>query len=624
MRESTSSNEAMLSDVEYQSPNAKNTYSFDRTFLKRLFRLLRVLFHAPNYRLGSISKEARKGSLFWLYVAFVGLGLGYEVLVYFVGLIPSRFYGVLTSRDIAGFSKFIFPCLFLVFATATCKSLMNFMGGLLSIKARRLLTVYLQDRYIKPKSMYTLLMNHEKVDNPDQRITQDIDKFADTLRQIVSQLIIAPIMVIYYTWQCWAVTGFAGPLLIYGYFFIGSFISRSFIKPIVNAVFFKELQEGNFRYLHVRLRQYAESIAFCDGEYQENVNATTSLNRLLTYQRTIVNKELPLKVANESFSYLGSILSYMIIAIPIFTGLLDDKDAGELSTIISKNSFVAMYLIFLFTQIIEQSSKLSDLAGYTARVGELLEALDEVTDEIENSDMDQPYSKGDESDAIVFENVTLYSPRSKVIVKNFNLSINQGSHVVFTGPNGCGKTSLLRALACLWPCSEGRLRVPKLKFGKDIIFLPQLPYLIEGSLRDQIVYPSSTLSTNVSDEQIVDLLEKLRLSHLSGLIQSYDTVYGQEWFKFLSPGEQQRLVFARVLFWNPRFAVLDEATSSIDKDTEEYLYKLLMESGTTVISVSHHTNVVRFHHVIVKLDGAGHYTIHDDNDTSTPSSLVAI
>jgi ATP-binding cassette subfamily D (ALD) protein 4 len=124
MRGSTSSNEAMLtSDVEYQSPNAKTTYSFDGTFLKRFSRLLRVLFHAPNslYRLGSTSKEARKGSLFWLYVGFVGLGLGYEVLVYYVGLIPSRFYGILTSRDIAGFSKFVFPCLLLVFATATVK-----------------------------------------------------------------------------------------------------------------------------------------------------------------------------------------------------------------------------------------------------------------------------------------------------------------------------------------------------------------------------------------------------------------------------------------------------------------------------------------------------------------------
>lgn len=129
----------------------------------------------------------------------------------------------------------------------------------------------------------------------DQRITQDIDKFAETLRQIVTNLIIAPVMVVYYTYKCWVVTGFAGPILIYVYFLLGSFISRKFIQPIVNAVFFKELQEGNFRYLHVRLRQYAESIAFCDGEKEENNRAQHSLGTLLTYQRTIVNKELPLK-----------------------------------------------------------------------------------------------------------------------------------------------------------------------------------------------------------------------------------------------------------------------------------------------------------------------------------------
>jgi ATP-binding cassette subfamily D (ALD) protein 4 len=115
------------------------------------------------------------------------------------------------------------------------------------------------------------------------------------MRQIITNLIIAPVMVIYYTYKCWAVTGFAGPLFIYCYFFIGSYISRKFIQPIVNAVFFKEHQEGNFRYLHVRLRQYAESIAFCDGEMEENARANKSLDTLLTYQRNIVNKELPLK-----------------------------------------------------------------------------------------------------------------------------------------------------------------------------------------------------------------------------------------------------------------------------------------------------------------------------------------
>lgn len=154
-----------------------------------------------------------------------------------------------------------------------------------------------------------------------------------------------------------------------------------------------------------------------------------------------------------------------------------------------------MYLIYLFTTIIEESSKLSDLAGYTARIGELLEALDEVADEIENVEIDHPDRQDDQSDIIEFENVTLYSPRSKLIVREFNLKINQGNNVAFVGPNGSGKTSLLRALASLWPCNEGKVRVPRVQLGKDIIFLPQAPYLIDGSLRDQITYPSASPAT---------------------------------------------------------------------------------------------------------------------------------
>ncbi|KAG1114318.1 hypothetical protein G6F42_014217 [Rhizopus arrhizus] len=600
----------------------KSTYSFDSVFFKRFSRLLGILFKSSRlYTPWSTKKEARRHSLFWLYVTFITLGVSYEVLVYFVGMIPSQFYSILTSRDTVGFSKYILPCLFLVFSTATCKSLLNFMGGLFALKARRLLTIHLQNKYIKPKSMYTLVMNHEKVDNPDQRITQDIDKFAETLRQIVTNLIIAPVMVVYYTYKCWVVSGFAGPLLIYVYFLLGSFISRKFIQPIVNAVFFKELQEGNFRYLHVRLRQYAESIAFCDGEEEENGRAQHSLETLLTYQRTIVNKELPLKMANESFSYLGSILRYLIIAIPIFAGVFDGKDASELSAIISANSFVAMYLIYLFSTIIEQSTKLSDLAGFTARVGELLEALDQVALEIEKMETEHPVRKEAQSDVIEFENVSLFSPRSKLIVHDLNLKIYQGDHVAFVGPNGSGKTSILRALACLWPCSEGRVHVPKVMMGKDIIFLPQMPYLIEGSLRDQIVYPNTTPATKITDQEIVQLLQKVRLSHLSGLVQSYDTVYGQEWSKMLSPGEQQRLVFARIFYWKPRFAVLDEATSAMDKETEDYLYQALINLGTSVISVSHHPNVIDYHNVIVRLDGQGGYTIENRESSS---SLVAV
>lgn len=99
------------------------------------------------------------------------------------------------------------------------------------------------------------------------------------------------------------------------------------------------------------------------------------------------------------------------------------------------------------------------------------------------------------------------------------------------------------------------------------------------------------------------------LSHLSGLIESYDTNYSQKWNKLLSPGEQQRLVFARAFYWKPRFAILDEATSAMDKEMEDHLYKILIELGTTVISVSHHANVIDLHGIILRLDGQGGYTV---------------
>ncbi|KAI8997294.1 ATP-binding cassette sub-family D member 4-like protein [Pilobolus umbonatus] len=581
----------MLDDIEPQSEDKKKpSYSFDRLFLSRFCHLLRILFHPANntiHRPWASSKEARKTSLFWLYITFIAIGVSYEILVYFVGLIPSQFYSILTSKDLNAFARFILPCLLTVFAVAVIKSLLNFMGGLFALKSRRLLTT-------------------------DQRITQDIDKFSETLRQIVSNLIIAPLMVIYYTWQCWAISGFVGPLLIYLYFIVGSILSRKFIKPIVNAVFFKESQEGHFRYFYVRLRQYCESIAFCEGEKNEYMRADKNLESLLSYQRNIVNKELPLRLINENFAYLGSILSYLIIAIPIFFGPLKDKDPSELSAIISKNSFMAMYLIYLFTTIIEQSSKLSDLAGYTARIGELIEAINNVNDELEERKSGINRKTEDMANHIVFENVTIGLPGVQSVVNHLNLSIKQGDHVALVGPNGCGKTSVLRALANLWPVRDGMIHLPKMVAGRDIIYLPQLPYLIYGSLRDQIVYPGSSASIKISDQEVIAILTKVRLTHLLGIVQSYDTMYEQEWSKFLSPGEQQRLVFARLFYWKPRVAVLDEASSAMDEESEEYLYRELLRTKSTVISVTHHSQIIQLHSTVVRIDGSGGFSI-DNN-----------
>ncbi|KAI9257172.1 ATP-binding cassette sub-family D member 4-like protein [Phascolomyces articulosus] len=600
---------------QQQTSNNKSHYSFDRVFLNRLYRLLQVLFRSTSNqdRFYSLTPKARQHSLFWLYIVFVALSCGTEVLYYYVGLMPSRFYGVLSSKDFPGFMQFIIPCMVLVFGAAAGKSLLAYMGGLFSLKIRRLLTQYLHDCYIKPKTLYSVVTSPDAPDNPDQRIAQDIDKFADALREIVEKLIIAPVLVAYYTWKCWSVTGALGPLMIYGYFIVGSILSQVLIRPIVNSVFYKELAEGNFRFLHVRLRQFAEAIAFSRGEREEHARAKESLYTLLDSQRKVVNRELPLHLSNESFSYFGSILSYLIVAMPIFAGIFDDKDPSELSEIISKNSFFCMYLIFRFTVIIEQSVKLSDLAGYAARIGEVLEVIDDVEDELNNITVHHPRTDLDEhsSSSILFENVELVSPQGKQLVSGFNLEIANTDRVVIVGPNGSGKSSLLRALAGLWHCTSGRIHVPKDLLEKDFVFLPQTPYLIDGSLREQIMYPYNSSTMTVSDIQVRELLHQVRLEHLEGILGSFDARFGEEWQKMLSPGEQQRLMFTRILYWRPRFAVLDEATSAMDTKSETHLYSLLHDIDIAIISISHHTNIIDYHNKIVTLDGQGGYTAEE-------------
>ncbi|KAI8145713.1 ATP-binding cassette sub-family D member 4-like protein [Fennellomyces sp. T-0311] len=612
--------DSMIELAPHQQVPNESHYSFDRVFLKRLHRLLQVLFRSTSNqdRFYSWTPKARQNSLFWLYIAFVALSCGTEVLYYYVGLIPSRFYGILSSSDFAAFTRFLVPCFLLVFGTAAGKSLLSFMGGLFSLKIRKILTQQLHDCYIRPKTLYSVVTSPDAPDNPDQRIAQDIDKFADSLRQIVEKLIIAPILVAYYTWKCWSVTGAMGPLLIYGYFVLGSVLSQVLIRPIVNAVVCKERTEGNFRFLHVRLRQFAEAIAFSRGEQEEHARAKDSLDNLLDAQRKIVNRELPLHLSNESFSYFGSILSYLIVAMPIFAGAFEGKNAAELSEIISKNSFFSMYLIFKFTVIIEQSTKISDLAGYTARIGELLEIIDDVDDELNNVSIYHPRDRPDEheSPSILFEDVCIVSPQGKLLVSDFNLEIKDTDRVVLMGPNGSGKSSILRALAGLWHCTSGRIHVPNGTSGRDFVFLPQIPYFVDGSLREQILYPYNASANILSDNQIRNLLHQVQLNHLEGVLGSFDNRFSEDWQKMLSPGEQQRLMFARILYWKPRFAILDEATSAMDTSAETHLYSLVTEMDIAIISISHHPGIVHYHNKTVTLDGEGGYTV----ETSASSS----
>ena len=328
-------------------------------------------------------------------------------------------------------------------------------------------------------------------------------------------------------------------------------------------------------------------------------------------------------VGINTFDYLGSILSYVIIAIPIFSGVYGDLSPTELSALVSKNAFVSIYLISCFSQLIDLSSTVTDVAGYTHRIGELQETLlslgrreNESYSEAKAWDSDSSESGEDpepRDTAFLLERVTLSVPSSgKLLIKDLSLRISQGDSMMIMGNTGTGKTSLLRVLGGLWESTQGNVRMLTCFGPRGVLFLPQRPFFTDGSLREQVIYPLKEIypvSGSADDERIVQFLELTGLTDLLARAGGLDEQVDWNWYDALSPGEMQRLSFARLFYLQPRYAVLDEATSALTEEVEHDLYRVCLQLGMTLISVGHRASLEKFHSWILKLHGEGKWEL---------------
>ncbi|XP_029454299.1 ATP-binding cassette sub-family D member 4 isoform X2 [Rhinatrema bivittatum] len=529
----------------------------DLLFLQRFLRIQAILF--PCW--------SSQNSL--MFLTLLCVALLEQIVIYQVGVIPSQYFGVLGHRDLEGFKNLTLIAVILIITNSTLKSFDQFICNLIYVNWRKNLTEYFHRYYFGGKVYYTLNVLHKDLDNPDQRISQDVDRFCRQLSSMSSKLLIAPFTLAYYTYQCFTSTSWLGPVSIFGYFVVGTMVNKILMGPIIATLVHQEKLEGDFRFKHMQIRVNAESAAFYRAGRVEYLRTNQRLQNLLQTQRELMQKELWLYIGINTFDYLGSILSYVVIAIPVFSGVYSHIDATELSALVSKNAFVCIYLINCFSQLIDLSTTVSDVAGYTHRIGELQETLLELTQKEKDcaaegeSRWDLENVSGEPvvavDTAFLLDRVSFSAPCcDQLLVQNLTLSVSQGNNLLIVGNTGTGKTSLLRVLAGLWENTRGNIQVLPCFGPHGILYLPQKPFFSDGTLREQVIYPLTEIypdSGSVDDERILRFLQLTGLSSLLARTGGLDQKVEWNWYDVLSPGEMQRLSFTRLFYLQPRYAV---------------------------------------------------------------------
>lgn len=261
--------------------------------------------------------------------------------------------------------------------------------------------------------------------------------------------------------------------------------------------------------------------------------------------------------------------------------------------------------------------EITELAGYTSRVSTLLDVLDDIqaghfekkllssADSGENAEVLQGRGRTIESEDIEFVDVPVISPNGDVLVRKLNFSVRPGEHLLIVGPNGCGKSSLFRILGGLWPVYGGTVRKPP---HSDIFYIPQRPYLSRGTLRQQIIYPDGLRemrAKGVTDDDLLRILQTVEIENIVDREKGWDAL--EEWRDVLSGGLQQRVAMARLFYHAPKYAILDECTSSVTLEVEKAMYDNAKALNITLMTVSHRRSLWKYHNKILQFDGQGNY-----------------
>ena len=547
-----------------------------------------------------LAKNTRWGRQFWL------LAKGYltptrtlQPIIYFVIIV---FFNLLSVRLDILFSEWykamynalqkmeesIFWIQMIVFCVLATVHMANvlltyYLTQRFTIQWRTWLNEQMVEKWTNNQAYYKTQYVYNQLDNPDQRIQQDVQSYVSSSISFATGVISAVVSIVAFTIILW---GLAGPMTLAGitishamvyfvfmYVLVTSVFAFKIGRPLINLNFANERLTANYRYSLIRIKEYAESIAFFRGEKMEKSVLFQQFDRIIQNVWQMVFRTLKLSGFNFVVSQVSVIFPFIIQASRYFSKQIELGDLIQTAQAFGK---VQSALSFF-------RNSYDDFAGYRA----VLDRLTGFHTAIEQANQAANIVIQPTETAVEFENLTVNKPTGEALIKNLNLHLPQGSSLLIKGSSGSGKTTLLRTIAGLWAYSEGTVRCPQ----HDVLFLSQKPYLPQGRLIDALFYPQ-VAPEDVDLAKAAQIMQQVQLGHLAEKLTQEN-----DWTRVLSLGEQQRLSFARVLMHKPLAAFLDEATASMDEGLEDAMYRLLREElpQTTIISVGRRSTLQTHH-----------------------------
>jgi putative ATP-binding cassette transporter len=579
----------------------KRKLSRQTAIVKRFSRLGRAFLGAPGQR------QAR-----WLLGALLVLCLAVGGLQVLISYAARHFMTALADRNVAAFYHNLWQYLGAFVLAVPVMVLYRYTADRLSLAWRQWMTEHLVQRYFSNR-VYYHLRSSELIDNADQRIGEDVKLFTTDVLGYLLVVVNSVVTLAGFVGVLWGISGqlVVGLLLYTG---VGTIISVVIGRRLVGLYFQRYQTEADFRYGLVRVRDYAESIAFFRGERREHQDVLQRFGAVVRNTLETIGWSRNLRVFTHSYNYVALIVPVLVVGPMYMRGEI------EFGAVTQAESAFAQVLAAM-SVIVSYFESFSASAASVKRISDLYDAFDDIETEDMQAAETAQIEVTKSRKRLKTKRLTVQTPDGRrTLARNVSFELQPGERLLIMGESGSGKSSLLRTIAGLWQSGSGVIVRPPL--GR-MMFLPQRPYMIQGSLRAQLLYPLR--EDNMQDDEIQEVLEATNLAELlkrvdNGLTQVVD------WANVLSLGEQQRVSFARLFLQKPLIAFLDEATSALDEQTERLLYERLHSLSLTYVSISHRNTLQEFHDLLLTLHPNGRVELlrlrTDQREWLTPPASV--